>query len=223
MHAFNVLVVDDEPLVARALRRLLKREGFTVELAHSGEEALAMLEGFAADIVLSDFRMPGMTGSELMKQVKHRHPGVLRLILSGYADLKSVVGSMNDGEICRFMSKPWDDVELVGYLREQLAHREAMARPVPAPGACPTDASGSGSPAERTGPGGVPEQALELLARLAGPRADSSLAEVGALLERYSGTLSFAPDVGGPQRLPVALPVPEAPPAPVRQRDVGKA
>src|ERR1700719_1768734 len=102
----KILVVDDEPAVLNALRRLLRRAGFEVETAGTGAEALARLDGFAPDIVLSDFRMPGMNGAELLAQVKQRQPLALRLIISGYADLDSVMTSVNEGEICRFISKP---------------------------------------------------------------------------------------------------------------------
>ena len=117
MEAFKLLVVDDEPQVAHALRRLFRREGFEVQVAFNGSEALERLKEFSPDIILTDFRMPGMTGSELLQRVKRSHPLALRLIISGYADFKSVVASVNDGEICRFISKPWDDAELVTYPR----------------------------------------------------------------------------------------------------------
>src|SRR5690349_20023459 len=109
MDAMKVLVVDDEQQVAHALRRLLRREGFAVEVAYSGEEALEKLKGFSPDVVLSDFRMPGMNGSELLQHVRRQRPLALRLLFSGYADFKSLAASMSEGEFCRFISKPWDD------------------------------------------------------------------------------------------------------------------
>ncbi|RJS17997.1 response regulator [Corallococcus sp. H22C18031201] len=215
MEESKVLVVDDEPQVAHALRRLLRREGFTVEVAYNGEEALERLQQFTPDIVLSDFRMPGMTGSELLQQVKRSHPLALRLIISGYADFKSVVASVNDGEICRFISKPWDDAELVAYLLGLLRHREVMAqlyqpflgeRTGRTAEACPAD-SALVVKVQLTEPAFATDQAMKLIERFAGLLADDSLKVVGGLLERYGGKVSFVAEVGGPQRLKVELPV----------------
>ncbi|HZI15053.1 MAG TPA: response regulator [Myxococcus sp.] len=215
MEAFKVLVVDDEPQVAHALRRLLKREGFDVQVAFNGAEALERLKEYSPDIVLSDFRMPGMTGGELLQQVKRSHPLALRLIISGYADFKSVVASVNEGEICRFISKPWDDAELVTYLKGLLRHRETMAQLY-----APFRAAGRGVSAEVSpsdaalvlrvqvaDPAFPADQALALIERFAGVLADDSLKVVGGLLERYGGKLSFVAEVGGPQKLRLELPM----------------
>jgi CheY-like chemotaxis protein len=215
MEAFKVLVVDDEPQVAHALRRLLKREGFDVQVAFNGAEALERLKEYSPDIVLTDFRMPGMTGGELLQQVKRSHPLALRLIISGYADFKSVVASVNEGEICRFISKPWDDAELVTYLKGLLRHRETMAQLY-----APFRAAGRGVSAEVSpsdaalvlrvqvaDPAFPADQALALIERFAGVLADDSLKVVGGLLERYGGKLSFVAEVGGPQKLRLELPM----------------
>ncbi|MBJ6761662.1 response regulator [Myxococcaceae bacterium JPH2] len=231
MEESKVLVVDDEPQVAHALRRLLRREGFTVEVAYNGEEALERLQQFTPDIVLSDFRMPGMTGSELLQQIKRSHPLALRLIISGYADFKSVVASVNDGEICRFISKPWDDAELVAYLLGLLRHREVMAqlyqpflgeRAGRTAEVCPAD-SALVVKVQLTEPAFATDQAMKLIERFAGLLADDSLKVVGGLLERYGGKVSFVAEVGGPQRLKLELPVrAELGPAAARTT-VGKA
>lgn len=215
MEAFKVLVVDDEPQVAHALRRLLKREGFDVQVAFNGAEALERLKEFTPDIVLSDFRMPGMTGGELLQQVKRSHPLALRLIISGYADFKSVVASVNEGEICRFISKPWDDAELVTYLKGLLRHRETMAQLYAPFRAAPRGVSAEVSPSDAAlvlkvqvaDPAFPADQALALIERFAGLLADDSLKVVGGLLERYGGRLSFVAEVGGPQRLRLELPM----------------
>jgi CheY-like chemotaxis protein len=215
MEAFKVLVVDDEPQVAHALRRLLKREGFDVQVAFNGAEALERLKEFSPDIVLSDFRMPGMTGGELLQQVKRSHPLALRLIISGYADFKSVVASVNEGEICRFISKPWDDAELVTYLKGLLRHRETMAQLYAPFRAAPRGVSAEVSPSDAalvlkvqvSDPAFPADQALTLIERFAGLLADDSLKVVGGLLERYGGRLSFVAEVGGPQRLRLELPM----------------
>lgn len=123
----RVLVVDDELLVASALRRLLRREGFQVEIALSGEEALGMLPAFEADLVISDFRMKGMSGTELLEQVHHLMPRVRRVLVSGCVDPYSGEAHRQAGLISLFVSKPWDDRALVSQLR-------ALVGAEPAPG-----------------------------------------------------------------------------------------
>jgi two-component system, OmpR family, response regulator VicR len=214
----RVLVVDDEPQIASALRRLLRRADYEVSCAHSGAEALQLLQTFAADVVLSDFRMPGMTGAELFREVKRTHPLSLRLIISGHADFGAVVASLNEGEICRFITKPWDDAELLSYLAEMLAQRETLRqlyKPFETlrPGLRADAAyreSGlrvnvclSEQPFQKA-------QAVQLIERVAGLIADDSLNMVGGLLERHGGQLSFVAEVGGAQRLQLDLP--RAPP-----------
>ncbi|XXF76118.1 response regulator [Myxococcaceae bacterium GXIMD 01537] len=214
MDAMKVMVVDDEQQVAHALRRLLRREGFEVEVAYSGEEAVERMRTFSPDVVLSDFRMPGMNGSELLKHVKRHHPLALRLIISGYADFKSVAASMAEGEFCRFISKPWDDAELVAYLMGLLRNRELMARlyqpfqsgrPGLTTETAQTD-TGLVVKVELSDPPFQTEQALALIERFAGALSGDSLKVVGGLLERYGGRISFVAEVGGAQHLRVELP-----------------
>ena len=112
----KILVVDDEVEIVRSLQRVLRGD-FTVERAQSGEEALSKLASFQPDVVISDFRMPGMSGAELLLKVKERFPLCIRIILSGYADLESVLASVNEGEICRFIKKPWNNDQLIGTLQ----------------------------------------------------------------------------------------------------------
>ncbi len=102
----RILVVDDEPQVSKALRRLLARAGHEVETVQSPLDALRVLDTFAPDLVISDFRMPEMTGMELLREVSRRRPACRRVLLSGYADVEALC----DGQahICRFYAKPWD-------------------------------------------------------------------------------------------------------------------
>lgn len=116
----SLLIVDDEVEIVKALRRLLRHD-FKVEVAHTGAEALSRLEQGSIDVVLSDFRMPGMNGAELLAQVKARWPATARAMLSGYADLDSTNVPVAEGQITRFIRKPWDDEELRETLRTLLA------------------------------------------------------------------------------------------------------
>jgi CheY-like chemotaxis protein len=113
----RILLVDDEPQVLSALTRLLKRAGFEVASAGSGEEALAKLEQFAPDLVLSDFRMPRMNGSELLEQVRLRLPGARRAILTGNADVTPLEEAISAGRIHFWLTKPWNNEELLTRLR----------------------------------------------------------------------------------------------------------
>jgi len=108
----TVLVVDDEANVVSALRRTLRREGYTILSASEPAEALAILRQSAVDVVLSDQLMPNMSGLDFLKEVRALHPDVVRIMLTGHADVATAVEAINDGEIYRFLTKPWDDAEL---------------------------------------------------------------------------------------------------------------
>lgn len=210
----RILVVDDEPQIGSALRRLLRREGYAVETALTGEEALERLQHFDADVVLSDFRMPGMTGAQLLGRVKRTHPLTLRIVISGHADLEAVLSSVNEGEVCRFITKPWDDGELVGYLRTMLERRETLTqlyRPFAQqrPGLRAEASYREGGlrvEVELKEPPFGREQAVALLERMAGLIAGEQLGMVGGLLERHHGRLCFVAELGGAQRLQLELP-----------------
>lgn len=118
----TVLFVDDEASILSALRRLFRPLGYRVLLAESGAEALEILAREPVDLVLSDMRMPGMDGAQLLAAVRERHPNLMRLLLTGYADITSTIAAINEGEIQRYVSKPWDDHAL------QLAVKDALER-----------------------------------------------------------------------------------------------
>lgn len=109
----TILFVDDEPFVVNALSRVFKREGYDVLTAISGKEALEKIAQTPVSLVIADQRMPGMTGVELLKFVKEKYPSTIRIILSGYSDINEVISAINVGEVYRFMTKPWDDKELI--------------------------------------------------------------------------------------------------------------
>ena len=112
-----ILVVDDEPEMLFSLRNLLRRE-FEVYTAGSGAEGMRVLEEHEVHLVMTDQRMPEMTGVELLNRVKSEHPGAMRLIFTGYADIKAVIDAINQGSVFRFVTKPWDPEELLAALRE---------------------------------------------------------------------------------------------------------
>ncbi len=105
----NLLLVDDEENILRALTRLLRRDGYRILTANSGQEGLTLLEENAVGVIISDQRMPEMSGVEFLGKVKERYPDTVRIVLSGYTDLNSVTDAINQGAIYKFLTKPWDD------------------------------------------------------------------------------------------------------------------
>ncbi len=109
----TILCVDDEPGILSALKRLFRARGYKVLVAESGQAGLALLEAEAVDLVISDMRMPEMDGVVFLEHVRQRWPDILRLLLTGYADINSIMGAINRGEIYRYIAKPWDDNDIL--------------------------------------------------------------------------------------------------------------
>jgi len=122
MPDYSLLLVDDEPNILSSLRRLLRREGYQLHLASNGQEAMDILAQQHVDVIISDGRMPGMSGTELLKKVKAQHPDTIRMILSGYTDVAELAEALNEGEVFRFVLKPWNDEELKLTVRHALEH-----------------------------------------------------------------------------------------------------
>lgn len=118
----RVLFVDDEERILAGLRSLFRQQ-YNVFVTDTPAEAVAMVQKHDIQVVVSDQRMPGMTGVELLRQVKEAAPQAVRVLLTGYADLAALVGSINQGEIFRFVKKPWDNDEL----RQVLADASKIA------------------------------------------------------------------------------------------------
>ncbi len=113
----RILCVDDEPNILRSLCWLLQRE-FEVFTASGGEEGLALVAAHDFDVVISDQRMPGMMGSEFLREVRKLSPRSMRIMLTGYSDLQAMLRSVNDSEVFRFISKPWKIDELPAVVAE---------------------------------------------------------------------------------------------------------
>lgn len=120
----KLLCVDDEEHILAALRRVFADERFDTECVQGGEQALAVLERETVAVVVSDQRMPGMSGTELLRTVRERWPETARIILSGFAELSVVVAAINDGEINKFIAKPWNDDALRETVRACFEHYE---------------------------------------------------------------------------------------------------
>ncbi len=117
MQEHTMLIVDDEPNVIAALKRALFSEDLNILTANGGSEALELLVRFPVHVVLSDEKMPGMSGSEFLAEVKQRYPYTVRMMLTGQASIDAAMRAINEGEIYRFFTKPWDDLHLVLAIR----------------------------------------------------------------------------------------------------------
>ena len=125
--AWTLLAVDDEPNILAALQRLLRATGWRILTAGHAEEALALLATEPVDAVLSDMRMPGMDGVQLLERVSMGWPRAVRLLLTGQADLGSTIEAINRGRLHRYITKPWNDDELVLTLRQVAQNQQLEA------------------------------------------------------------------------------------------------
>ncbi len=112
MQNSKVLIVDDEENILHALTRLFRKEKYEILTAKSGEEGLEILDSHDIDLIISDLKMPIMNGVEFLAQAKERNPDALRIMLTGQADIKAMLDAIDQGEVYRFLLKPWNDDEL---------------------------------------------------------------------------------------------------------------
>ena len=124
----TLLLVDDEPSILSSLRRLFRPQGYHVLTAEGGQAGLDLLQGETVDLVISDMRMPGMDGARFLEKVRRVQPNAARILLTGYADIASTIAAINEGEIDRYIAKPWDDNDILLVVREALARRSLEQR-----------------------------------------------------------------------------------------------
>ena len=126
MEKSKLLLVDDEPNLTSALVRSLDRTQFEIFTADSAQQGLMILAGNDIDVVVSDERMPGMTGSQFLTEVRKQWPNTIRMILSGQADLEAAVRAINEGEVYRFLLKPCHPKELQMTILQGLQHKRLV-------------------------------------------------------------------------------------------------
>lgn len=120
----SILIVDDEPNVLAALARLLKPYHLTT--VASGEEALLLVKDQQYDVVIADYRMPGINGIELLILIKHLQPDAIRIVLTGYPDLENIQQAINEAEVFRFINKPWNNFEIIHAVENGLHHKRIL-------------------------------------------------------------------------------------------------
>ena len=113
----TLLVVDDEPDVCDSVHDLLRRE-FKVLRAKNAEEGFKLMQEHEVHIIMTDQRMPKVTGVELLSRVRLGHPQAVRMLFTGYSDLDSIIAAINQGHIFKFLKKPWQPADLEEAVRE---------------------------------------------------------------------------------------------------------
>ncbi len=124
---WTILCVDDEPNIISSLRRLLRGEemhDYKVIGANGGAEALELLASTPVDLIISDMRMPGMDGAQFLEQALARHPDAERLLLTGESNIQSTMAAINKGEVYRYITKPWNDDELLMTVRQAIERKQ---------------------------------------------------------------------------------------------------
>lgn len=116
----KIQLVDDEVNILNALKRLLKPQGWEVHTFDQVDDALSALRTHEYAVIISDYRMPTADGVTYLQFAKQRQPDALRLVLSAYGDRNSMIQAINQAEVYRYLSKPWDDYELVASVKSAI-------------------------------------------------------------------------------------------------------
>jgi len=125
---YGILLVDDEPAILAALRRTLRGRGYRIFTADNPVQALKLLDRERVDLVVSDVDMPQMTGTDLVSRIRVAFPHVVRILLTGRGTMEAALKAINDGEVHRFLTKPWDEDELRTTIAQALERLEELRR-----------------------------------------------------------------------------------------------
>ena len=128
MRKYTILIVDDEENILRSLNRLFTSEGYNVITAKNAEEGLEFLHNEKIDLVISDQKMPGMTGIEFLEQTIEDFPDLIRIILTGHAELNDALRAINEGCIYKFILKPWNNEDIKITVKRALEQRELILK-----------------------------------------------------------------------------------------------
>ena len=124
---YNLLIVDDEISVTKSLFRQFRRK-YNVFTANSVREAIKIMEKENIQVILSDQRMPELTGLDFFSMIKEHYPDALKLIITGYSDIEAVIGAINEGQVFRYISKPWNPDELNSIIKEAFEKYELITK-----------------------------------------------------------------------------------------------
>ena len=124
----SILLVDDEVSITKSLQRLFRKEGYQILTASGGQEGLGVLQKTEkpVSLIISDQRMPQMTGAQFLEKAKEIFPDAIRFLLTGYSDMEAIVDAVNKGEIHRYLNKPWNDDDLLLQVRQALEQYELV-------------------------------------------------------------------------------------------------
>jgi DNA-binding NtrC family response regulator len=122
----SILLVDDEESIINSLIRLFRNEDYEIFTATSGKKGLEIMENNEISLVISDHKMPEMSGVEFLALSREISPGTIRIMLTGYADLQASIDAINKGEVYRFITKPWNDEELKMTVKQSLDYRNLI-------------------------------------------------------------------------------------------------
>ncbi len=128
MEKSKILIIDDEENVLNALKRALRQENYDIFTADSAEKALPVIEAQNINLVICDYKLPGIDGIELLEKISCRYPEMINILLTGQADLKTAVEAINRATLYRFVLKPWDDETLQVTIKRALEHRELILK-----------------------------------------------------------------------------------------------
>lgn len=123
----EILFVDDEENIINSLIRLFRNEDYKVHTALGGQAGLNIIKEHDISLIISDHRMPSMSGVEFLSKAKEIAPDTIRIMLTGYADLESTIAAINEGEVFRFINKPWNDEDLLMTVRQSLDYLDLLS------------------------------------------------------------------------------------------------
>ncbi len=124
----TILIIDDDAAIREMMKESFSKEPYTVLIAGSADEALSILSQGPVDVVISDEKMPGMSGTELLAVVRKKYPDTIRMILAGNANLDTAIRAINEGEIYRFFKKPCNMIDLAITVRQALQHKAVLEK-----------------------------------------------------------------------------------------------
>ena len=124
--AYHLLIVDDETDVLFVLEDLFTSRGYEVTKAPNGPKALEILESMVPDLVIADYQMPEMNGVELLKQVQQKCPETMRILLTAHGDLKVAMEAINEADVYKFITKPWNNNDLLMTIQRAMEHYDLM-------------------------------------------------------------------------------------------------